>query len=190
MFFDLTTMVSQNSPLIQWAKSQDNPHVAMGHVGTHLDTYEKSNIPLHYFKSKGIIFDVRDIAEVYPIHIKIDRIPENGFVIFRTGQIEKYSYGDRMYFDNHPQLSQEIIHLLCERKIRFIGVDCAGIRQHAEHEEADRFCEKHGIYVIENLCNLDRIVEKDFTVYTMWLDDEVMTGLKCRVIIDTTNDAG
>ncbi len=189
MFLDLTIMVSQNSPLMQWAKSQANPYVAMGHVGTHLDTYEKSNIPLSYLKSNGVLFDVRGIAEVSPSQIKIDRIPENGFVIFRTGQIEKYSYGDKLYFDNHPQLSQALIDLLCERKVRFIGVDCAGIRQHKEHEEADRLCEKHGIYVIENLCNLDRIAEENFTVYTMWLEDEVMTGLKCRVIIDTTNDA-
>ena len=64
MYIDLTTNVSQNSPLIQWAKSQDNPHIAMGHIGTHLDTYEKSVIPLEYFKSPGILFDVRGIPEV------------------------------------------------------------------------------------------------------------------------------
>lgn len=184
MLLDLTTTVSQDSPLIQWAKSQDNPHIAMGHVGTHLDTYEKSNIPLQYFKSEGIVFDVRNISEVSPANIKVEDIPENSFVIFRTGQIEKHSYGDKLYFDHHPQLSQELIHLLCNRKIRFIGVDCAGIRQHKEHEEADRLCEKHGIYVIENLCNLDQITVDNFTVYTMWLDDEVMTGLKCRVIVE------
>lgn len=184
MFLDLTTMVSQDSPLIQWAKSQDNPHVAMGHIGTHLDTYEKSNIPLQYFKSVGIIYDVQNIAEITIKDIDVDSICEDGFVIFRTGQIEKYPYGDKLYFDNHPQLSQDLIQLLCDKKIRFIGIDCAGIRQHAEHEDADRFCEKNGIYVIENLCNLDQISEKNFTVYTMWLDDEVMTGLKCRVIAE------
>ena len=64
MYLDLTTIVSQDSPLIQWANSQDNPHVAMGHIGTHLDTYEKSAIPLEYFKSSGILFDVRGIPEV------------------------------------------------------------------------------------------------------------------------------
>ena len=187
MYLDLTTTVLQNSPLIQWAKSQDNPHVSMGHVGTHLDTYEKSNIPLEYFKSLGVIFDVRNIAEISPADISVDSIPENGFVIFRTGQIEKHPYGDKLYFDNHPQLSQDLIRILCDKKIRFIGIDCAGIRQHAEHEEADRLCERNGIYVIENLCNLNQITEKNFSVYTMWLDDEVMTGLKCRVIVDTGN---
>lgn len=184
MYLDLTTMVSQDSPLVQWAKSQDDPHIAMGHVGTHLDTYEKSNIPLQYFKSTGVIYDVRNIAEVSPADICIESIPEKGFVIFRTGQIEKYPYGDKLYFDKHPQLSQDLIRLLCEKKIRFIGIDCAGIRQHSEHEEADRVCERNGIYVIENLCNLNQITEENFTVYTMWLDDEVMTGLKCRVIVE------
>lgn len=182
--FDLTTMVSQDSPLIKWAKSQDNPHIAMGHIGTHLDTYEKSDIPLQYFKSAGVIYDVQNIKEVTIKDIDVDSIPENGFVIFKTGQIEKYPYGDKLYFDNHPQLSHALIQLLCDKKIRFIGIDCAGIRQYAEHEVADRLCEKNGIYVIENLCDLNQISEKCFTVYTMWLDDEVMTGLKCRVIVE------
>lgn len=184
MFLDLTTIVSQDSPLLQWAKSQDNPHVAMGHIGTHLDTYEKSSIPLQYFKSKGVIFDVQNKSEVTIDDIDIDSIPENSFVIFRTGQIEKYPYGDKLYFDNHPQLSKDLIQSLCSKSIRFIGLDCPGIRQHAEHEEADRLCEKNGIYIIENLCNLGQISAKHFTIYTMWLDDEVMTGLKCRVIVE------
>lgn len=187
MFIDLTTMISQDSPVIQWAKSQDNPHVAMGHIGTHLDTYEKSNIPLQYFKSVGIIYDVQNIDEVSITDIDVGSIPENGFVIFRTGQIEKYSYGEKLYFDNHPQLSKELIQLLCDKKIRFIGIDCAGIRRHTEHEEADRLCEKNGIYVIENLCNLNQISEEIFTVYTMWLEDEEMTGLKCRIIVEIDN---
>lgn len=184
MYIDITTIVSEKSPMVQWAKKQDNPHVAMGHIGTHLDTYEKSNIPLDYFKSNGVLFDVRNILEITSQSIDIDKIPENGFVIFRTGQIERHSYGDKLYYDNHPQLSKELIALLCEKKIHFIGVDCAGIRQHSEHEEADRYCEKNGVYVIENLTHLNLIENGNFTVYTMWLDDEVMTGLKCRVIVE------
>lgn len=184
MYIDITTNVSENSPMVQWAKKQDNPHVAMGHIGTHLDTYEKSNIPLDYFKSAGILFDVRNIPEITSQNIDVDSIPENGFVIFRTGQIEKYPYGEKLYFEKHPQLSNELIELLCERNLRFIGVDCAGIRQHTEHEKADRYCEKNGIYVIENLTQLNLIEKSNFTVYTMWLDDEVMTGLKCRVIVE------
>ena len=142
MLIDLTTNVSQNSPLIQWAKSQDNPHVAMGHIGTHLDTYEKSAIPLEYFKSSGILFDVRGIPEVTEGDVDITLIQPGDFVLFRTG------------------------------------------RQHSEHEAADRFCEQHGIYVIENLKNMEQIHYQRFTLYTMWLEDEVMTGLRCRVIAE------
>ncbi|MDY4788118.1 MAG: cyclase family protein [Bacilli bacterium] len=185
MYLDLTINVSQKSPLIQWAKSQENPYIAMGHIGTHLDTYEKSNIPIDYFKSIGVIFDVRNIDEVSCKDINLNDVPENSFVIFRTGHIEKYSYGEKEYFDNHPQLSHNLISMLCQKKIRFIGIDCAGIRQHQDHEKADRFCEKHGVYVIENLCNLDKIVKNNFLIYTMWLNEEELTGLKCRVIVDS-----
>lgn len=111
-------------------------------------------------------------------------IQSGDFVVFRTGRIEEHSYGDPQYFENHPQLSKELIDILAEKKIYFIGVDCPGIRQHSEHEQADRFCEQHGIYVIENLKNLNNIPVQRFIAYTMWLEDEVMTGLRCRVIVE------
>lgn len=41
MLIDLTTTILKDSDIIKWAKSQENPYIAMGHVGTHLDTYEK-----------------------------------------------------------------------------------------------------------------------------------------------------
>lgn len=181
---DITTNVSPNSPLIQWAKSQDNKHIAMGHIGTHIDVYEKTNIPLDYFKCNGILFNVENKSEVCINDINLSLIKENDFVIFKTGQIEKYNYGDKQYFDNHPQLSNKLINALIDKKIRFIGIDCAGIRNHKEHEEADRKCEKNNIYVIENLSNLSSIKNLPFNVYTMWLNDEEMTGLRCRVLIE------
>ncbi|NBI08162.1 cyclase family protein [Senegalia massiliensis] len=184
MLIDITTVVSNSSPLIEWAKSQYNQHVAMGHIGTHLDTYEKSNIPLEYFKSKGVLFDVREKSEVSIDDIEISKIDKGDFVIFRTGQIEKYAYGDKEYFNNHPQLSKELINALISKQVHFIGVDCPGIRQNLEHEEADRMCEQSKVYIIENLCNLSEVRNTEFMVYTMWLDDEEMTGLKCRVLIE------
>ncbi len=184
MYLDLTTIVSQNNPLIQWAKEQDNFHVAMGHIGTHVDVYEKSCIPLEYFKSSGILFDVRGVSEVTLKDVDIKLIQSGDFVIFRTGRIEEHSYGSPEYFENHPQLSEELIDILVKKKIRFIGVDCPGIRQHSEHEKIDRFCEKHGIYIIENLTNPNDVLMQRFTVYTMWLEDEIMTGLRCRVILE------
>lgn len=61
----------------------------MGHIGTHLDTYEKSKIPLEYCKSSGILFDVRGIAEVTLEDVDTSSIQTGDFVIFRTGRIEE-----------------------------------------------------------------------------------------------------
>lgn len=188
MLVDLTTVVQSDSPVMAWAKSQDNVHIAMGHVGTHLDIYEKRAIPLEYFKSRAVVIDISARAAAGQSatleEVEHAAIEAGDFVIFRTNWIDKYSYGTKEYFDNHPQLSHELIEYLCSKHIRFIGIDFAGIRRHDEHETADRLCEQHGTHVIENLCNLGKLPELPFTVYTMWLDDPIMTGLRCRVIAE------
>lgn len=184
MLTDLTLHIAFDNPALKWAKAQKNPHLAMGHVGTHLDTYNKSIIPLDYFKSPGILFDVRHTKEVTLADLQPELIGKNCFVLFRTGQMERCSYGDQAYFTDHPQLSDEVIALLLQKQVRFIGIDSPGIRQHAQHEQADRKCEQHGCYVIENLTNLQQLPAKNFTVYTMWLDDAAMTGLPCRVLAE------
>ena len=132
MYIDLTTNVSQNSPLIQWAKSQDNPHIAMGHIGTHLDTYEKSVIPLEYFKSPGILFDVRGIPEVTEGDVDITLIQPGVFVLFRTGRIEEHPYGEPMYFENHPQLSRGLVEVLTEKNPVYRG----GLPRHPPAQRA------------------------------------------------------
>ncbi|MCI5772993.1 MAG: cyclase family protein [Erysipelotrichaceae bacterium] len=188
MYIDLTLKVDKDSPIVQWALSQDNPHMAMGHVGTHLDTYEKTVIPLEYFCSSAHLFEVMDLAEVGVEDIDLTKVKKHSFVLFRTGQIERYPHGDPRYFNDHPQLSPSLIDCLIAKQVRFIGIDAPGIRNHAQHEIADRQCEKHGIYVIENLINLDKLTCDEPLVYTMWLDDEKMTGLKCRVIATCKDD--
>ncbi|CDI50044.1 cyclase family protein [Clostridium tetani] len=186
MIIDLTTKVSQEE-IEEWLNTKENKYIASGHIGTHLDTYLKSSIPLEYFKCKGVLIDVSQIASKREVEIKdvkhVD-IPQNSFILFRTAQIEKYRYGSKEYFYNHPQLSHELINYLINKKVNFIGIDCAGIRRGEEHGPADILCEENGIYVIENLCELNKIASSNFTVYTMWLDDSIATGLKCRVIVE------
>lgn len=71
-----------------------------------------------------LVFDIRGSAEAALSQIDFTCIQPDDFVIFRTGQIERYPYGDPLYFENHPQLSHELIAALLARGIRFIGVDC------------------------------------------------------------------
>ena len=187
MIIDLTTVV--DSELMEtWLKTQENRHIATGHIGTHLDVYDKSEIPLEYFRSPGILIDVSHIAETREVEVsdlENVEIPMNGFVLFRTTRSEKEKYGTADYFDEHPQLSHELIEYLANEDINFIGIDCSGIRRGREHVPADKLCESKGTYVIENLSKLDELVGvSKFNVYTLWFDDEVATGLRCRVLAE------
>ena len=187
MILDLTTKVDSKL-MEQWLSTQENRHIATGHVGTHLDIYNQSEIPLEYFKSTGIILDVSKISETREIDIEDIagiQIPQDSFVCIRTARSEKENYGTPGYFSNHPQLSHDLIDFLLSKKIRFIGIDCSGIRQSEEHEKADRLCESHGAYVIENLSNLNQLTDAShFEIYTLWFPDETATGLRCRVLAD------
>lgn len=188
MFIDISVKLDDNSPVIKWANKQDNPYLAMGHVGTHIDVYEKTNIPLEYLKSNGIIFNVTDIKEVGVNDIDLDQVHENDTIIFRTSHLRKYGYGTDDYFKDHPQLSTELIDALIEKKVRFIGIDAPGIRKGEEHEVYDRKCEKNNVYVIENISSLHLVTSPHCTIYTMWMDDNIKTGLRCRVIAEVADN--
>lgn len=189
MIIDLTTNISKE--FLEWIeKSPANKHVDTGHIGTHLDIYQKSNIPIEYFKTKGVVIDVEKIANQRDIMIKDveeTEIPENSFVLFHTGRINEFEYGSEQYFANHPQLSHELLDYLLEKKIWFIGIDCAGVRRGDEHQAADELCESNNCYVIENLCNLHQLTDKNLkinVIYTMWIDNPRATGLPCRVLAE------
>lgn len=187
MMIDLTTKITKE--FLDWIASfPADKHVETGHVGTHLDVYQKSDIPMDYFKTNGVLIDASHIAEEREIEIKDVEgieIPEHSFVFIRTARIEKYAYGQDEYFANHPQLSHDLIQYLLDKKVWFIGIDCSGIRQGSEHQPADELCEEHGCYVIENLCNLDQLVGKDIkNIYTMWLDHPTATGIQVKVLAE------
>lgn len=185
MIIDITTK-NKKDIIKPWLMKQENKHIAKGHIGTHLDTYLKSEINIENFKRRGVLINASNFANVREIEkedVENIEIKEKDFVIFRTDCIKK-GYGTKNYFENHPQLSNELIKYLCKKKISFIGIDAPGIRRDLEHTIADKFCEQNGIYVIENLDNLDKINFQNFNIYTMWIDDEEATGLNCRVICE------
>ena len=146
-----------------------NEALKHGGIATH------SAVDIHWIDSETLEGD----------DVDLDAIPARAFVLFRTGRIERHAYGEPAYFHDHPQLAPELIDALLARRIRFIGIDGPGIRRHAEHEQVDRHCERHGVHVIENLCGLgDLMPGKPFTVFTFWQDDPQRTGLPCRVIAE------
>lgn len=158
-----------------------------GHHGTHFDVMNKE-FPIDYTERKGIIFDVsavsgRDI-DVYDINI--DKIYSDMFVAFYTGYIEAEGYGSKKYFKEHPQLSNELITLLIDKKISIIGIDFAGIRRGQEHKPIDQYCADNNVFVVENLCNLNQIIDNcnNFVAHTYPMNFTDISGLPCRVVAE------
>ncbi|WFD10244.1 cyclase family protein [Tepidibacter hydrothermalis] len=186
---DITLKLDKNNKVWKWLESQENKLINAGHVGTHVDVYKKSNIPLEYFKTKGVLIDCTNYSldeEIGIEALKDIEIKESSFVMFKTNIQSNYPYGSDVYVKQHPELSWELIDYLLERKVYFIGIDCAGIRRGKEHVKADVKSEENNTYVIENLdlSKLNDTIEDEFDVYTMWIDNPFATGLSTRVLVD------
>ena len=161
--------------------------VFSGHVGTHFDVMNKI-FPLEYVERKGFVFETEGLEGIDISDIDTDRVSEGMFVGFHTGFIEKAGYGTYEYHHQHPQLSQRLIEFLVERKVSIIGIDFAGARRGKEHSPCDQYCADHGVFIVENLCNLKDAVNKEVTVWTFPLNLKGSSGLPCRVVIRTEGD--
>ena len=73
-----------------------------------------------------------------------------------------------------------------KKKISIIGVDFAGVRRGREHTPMDQYCAEHGVFIIENLCNLGIVMAKGdvFKANTYPMTYAEMTGLPCRVVAE------
>ena len=159
----------------------------VGHLGTHFDVMDKE-FPLAFVERRGIVFDVsrcqdRDISRD---DINLDFIEKDMFVAFYSGFAEVQGYSTPRYTHEHPQLAVDLIEWLVSRGISIIGIDFAGVRRGKKHGIYDQFCADNGVFIIENLCSLDRILQGQasapFIANTYPVNFEGVTGLPCRVV--------
>ncbi|MBQ9478282.1 MAG: hypothetical protein IJ668_03020 [Selenomonadaceae bacterium] len=77
---------------------------------------------------------------------------------------------------------------MIERKVRMIGVDRSGVRNGTDHPKADTYCADHGVFVVENLINLDKLRaeagDNDFVVHLYPWNVKDFTGVPSRVIAE------
>ncbi|MCP1225640.1 cyclase family protein [Sebaldella sp. S0638] len=184
MLVDLSVKVSKAAS----GNALDNEKmVSFGHLGTHFDVMNKE-FPLEFVKREGLVFNVREMKdrEILSGDIDMSLVKENMFVAFYTGFIEDEGYGTKKYFTEHPELSNELIDLLLDKKVSIIGIDFAGVRRGAEHTPKDQYCADRGVFIIENLCNLDKVLNgkkhEFFVVNTYPVNFGGMSGLPCRVV--------
>lgn len=184
MLIDITLKITPNMA----KESAENTHPSLvGHMGTHFDVMEEE-FPLSYTQRNGIVFDVSSVKgrDIEAEDVDLDEIKENMFVAFYTGFLEKVPYGTKEYFSTHPQLSYALVEALLKKKTSFIAIDCAGIRCGKEHVPMDRHCAQEGCFVIENLCDLDKVIREGrrFIAHTFPVRYEGITGLPCRVVAE------
>lgn len=168
--------------------AQGNERKALvGHLGTHFDVMNKE-FPLEYTRRNAIVFDVSDVADrdIDIDGIDLSKVHSDMFVVFYTGYIEKIGYGGKVYFTEHPQLSDALIDALLEKHISIIGVDFAGVRRGKEHTPKDQYCADRGVFIVENLCNLKSVVDmgSKCVINTYPMNYTEMTGLPCRVVAE------
>ncbi len=184
MLIDLTLAITPQ--MTTDAMASEKKELA-GHLGTHFDVMNKE-FPLEYTERHGVAFDVSEVEgrDIDVGDIDIDAVQKDMFVAFYTGFIDKESYGTQAYFSHHPQLSDALINTLVDREIAIIGVDFAGIRRGAQHTPKDQYCADRGVFVVENLCCLNKILENGgrFIAHTYPMTFTELTGLPCRVIAE------
>jgi kynurenine formamidase len=132
------------------------------HSGTHIDspmhmtesTRYISDAPVESFIAAGFVIDVRNQPVIEMKAEFEELIKDNGIVLLYTGWDE--FYGTAKYYESHPILDIDFCKFLIRKKTKMVGMDIPS---------PDRFpFEIHklffgkGIFVIENLTNLDKLL--------------------------------
>ena len=156
----------------------------VGHLGTHFDVMNKE-FPLEHVRRQAVVFDVSGVSDrdIEISDIDLNAVEKDMFVAFHTGYIDRVEYGSKEYFTSHPSLSVELIEALLKKSVSIIGVDCAGVRNGKEHTPMDQHCADHGVFIVENLCNLDKVIGRCI-INTYPMNYAEMTGLPCRVVAE------
>ncbi|GAA0086499.1 cyclase family protein [Clostridium sp. CTA-7] len=165
--------------ILKWGDSQ--PAHQRQHIGTHIDCYNLSSIELAS-KIDVRVVDVRNL-DIIDVNI-LDNlsIKAGSFVIFRTGYLESYGYGSEEYFNtkSSPYLTNELIDKLLDCNVKLIGIDLSGIQHGRAHVEIDKYVENKGAYVVENICNLDKVTS-EFKANLNWIQLDEATAIKVEI---------
>jgi kynurenine formamidase len=105
--------------MIADTQAGDEKKAIAGHLGTHFDVMKKE-FPLDYVERNAIVFDVSSVKEreILITDIDFEKIKKDMCIVFYTGFIEQEGYGTKSYFQDHPQLSNDLIDKLLEKKFR------------------------------------------------------------------------
>lgn len=85
------------------------------------------------------------------------------------------------YYHHSLQLSGSLIQALLNKKIALIGLAFPKLRR-KEYSLLDQHCANQGVFVIENMVNLNLIENQSSIIYTFPMKVKGWTGLPCRMV--------
>jgi kynurenine formamidase len=135
------------------------------HAGTHIDTPMHltasreyiSELPLDNFIAPGVCWDVRGQPVIDWQPESGSAVAENSILLLYTGQDQLFGKPD--YYENYPVLSLEFCRMIVGKKIKMLGLDSPSPDQ--PPYTIHKLLLTHGIYIIENLTNLDQLAGKN-----------------------------
>lgn len=184
MIIDLTQPLDANTPVypgdpptkIEKAGDLDKDGfydnlISVGtHVGTHVDApihmvkdgKKLKDYPISHFEGRGRLIKVEDSKFDLDAVRQAD-ISQNDIVLFHTGWDSRYK--EDAYFEEYPQIPEEIAQYLVDQKVRMVGMDMAS----PDHEPfpIHKVLLSNDVLIIENLTNLEKLVGKEFRVIAL-----------------------
>lgn len=91
---------------------------------------------------------------------------------------------DEEKYNNHPEVSIEVIEYLVDKKVNMIGIDTLGLGNGRNHGLIDVYLGKNKTYAIENLTNLENIPNENFKVYCLPMKIEELDALPTRILVE------
>lgn len=136
------------------------------HVGTHVDapfhfleTGKKiSHLPLDRFCGRGVVVNAlgKSIVDSDVLHNL--EIREGDVVLLYTGHAK--NFGSDYYFTQSPKLTLSLVQELVHKKIKMVGLDFPSPDQ--APFELHRLLLGNEILILENLCNLEKMLGMDY----------------------------
>lgn len=165
----------------------EDHYISMGtHVGTHVDApahmvaggKSLNKIPVDRFIGRGRCIKVEN--KTFDLEtVKSAGIEAGDIVLFHTGMSDDYHGHD--YFNNYPELPEEIAKFLVDAKVKMVGFDMCS----PDHEPypIHRILLGGEVLIIENLTNLDQLEGKNFKVFALPINLEI-DGAPARVVAE------
>jgi kynurenine formamidase len=181
---------------IPWSKfdvqGYDSEVMTMStHTGTHMDA------PSHFSPGKTTIDGIsasRLVCEAVLVKVRkkagqaisvsdieSEEIRAGDAVVLATGWEKRYARKD--YMTANPGLSKAVAKYLARKKVGLVGIDGPSIDPgHDAKFSAHNILLPAGVLAVENLCNLDKIRKKRFTLVVAPLKLAGATGSPVRAL--------